>query len=608
MISTLIQLYGDYQDEVNAVNIRYKELQSVHVESLTINLWELNEHQLNLHLEGLVKLPDISFVRVSSTAGHQSWQAGHPVLGDKISRRIPLEYKDPNTQTPFILGQLYVESSLERIYQQLLKTFLSVLITNAIKTFIVAALILWMFHFSINRRVMDMLSYLDHFRPSQRYIPLQLEQTYFVASDKDEISILAAAINQLSQSLTQLYTEIEIERDRFTDFANAASDWLWETDDSGRLIFASERLLNQLDLNKNDAYQQNFADLLQSGVLASALNARDDFKGLMIELHLKGEVRTFIFHAKFVQDRHQRPTMRGAAIEITSRKKTEQALQELNDTLEQRVISRTYELEQSVYELEVTQNQLIEREKMASLASLISGIAHEINTPLGVAITASSVLEPQEASQALSHNRDHKEPLSHHQEAFQLMQESLQRVVRLVQVFKQTAANTDSAKIEPVYLKFLLNDIVIGLQQGLQEKMISVSIECDDNLSWPTIIQSWVQIFHQMINNSIIHGFEKMAPDNHVKIYIRENDQGLEINYQDNGVGVSQEMLNKLFEPFQTSKRHQGCTGLGMHIVYNQVAQALHGTVVAQSILGQGLNISIQLPLLQEIEIPETGL
>ncbi len=586
-ISTIIQLYGDYRHEVSAVETRFQELRDVHVESLTINLWEFNERQLNIRLEGLVKLPDISFIKVTSATGSQFWQAGTQVEGDKISQLIPLEYSNQDSDSSFMLGQLYVESSSDRIYQQLLETFLSLLITNGIKTFIVSALILWVFQLSVNRRITGILGYLDHFRPNQRHLPLELEQTPLVTSERDEISVLALSINQLSHTLNRLYEEIETERDRFTDFANAASDWLWETDEDDKLVFASEQMLSQLGLIDIQAYNRSFINLIPDQALNEAIENRHDFKGLEVRLNIADTERIFVFNGKVVKSESQSAVMRGSAIEITSQKHAEQALHDLNETLEKRVVKRTLELEQSLHELEITQNQLIEREKMASLASLISGIAHEINTPLGVAITAGSMLEPASKS-------------DYNYEAYKLMQDNLQRVVRLVQVFKQTAANHGQSRVESVYVKQLLSDVIIGLQHKLQKKQISVQLECKENLNWPTITQSWVQIFHQMIDNSIIHGFEDANPDNLIRISIVETTKGLTVCYEDNGSGMSKETLNKIFEPFHTSKRNAGCTGLGMHIVYNQVSQALTGSIQAESEPGQGLKIKIQLPPLPE--------
>lgn len=587
LISTIIQLYGDYQQEVSAVEIRFQELEDVHLESLTINLWEFNERQLNIRLQGLVKLPDISYIKVTSATGNQFWEAGDQVSGDKISELIPLEYSNQDGDPSFMLGQLYVESSSDRIYQQLLQTFLSLLIANGIKTFIVSALILWVFQLSVNRRITAILGYLDHFRPNQRHQPLELEQTPLVTSERDEISILALSINQLSHTLNRLYLEIETERDRFTDFANAASDWLWETDENDRLIFASEQMLIQLGLIDVQAYNRHFRDLIPNEELLQAIEERHDFKGLEVELTVADKTRIFVFSGKVVKSESQSAVMRGSAIEITSQKQAENALQELNETLERRVVKRTLELEKSLQQLELTQNQLIEREKMASLASLISGLAHEINTPLGVAITAGSMLEPESQD-------------DYNYEAYKLMQDNLQRVVRLVQVFKQTTAQNGQSKVESVYVKQLLSDVIIGLQQKLQEKQVSVELVCDENLNWPTITHSWVQIFHQMIDNSITHGFHQADANNMIRISITESPKGLDVCYEDNGVGLPADALKKLFEPFHTSMRSQGYTGLGMHIVFNQVSQALNGSIKAESQPGKGLNYKIHLPPLPE--------
>lgn len=586
-IATAIQLYGDYHHEVGTVESRFQELKDVHVESLTINLWEFNERQLNIRLQGLIKLPDISYIKVTSATGNQIWQAGAPVNGDKISQRIPLEYSNQDNASRFMLGELYVESSSARIYQQLMQTFLLVLITNGIKTFIVSALILWVFQLSVNRRITSILGYLDHFRPNQSYQQLKLEQTPFVTSERDEISVLALSINQLGHTLARLYQEIESERDRFTDFANISSDWLWEVDDSGRLIFASDQMLSELEVHNIENTQPLLRSLISDNTLSDLIEKQHDFQNIEVKLDISGQERIFVFHGKAVKSANLDVSMRGTALEITSQKLAEQALHDLNDTLELRVVKRTLELEKSLHELEITQNQLIEREKMASLASLISGIAHEINTPLGVAITASSMLEP-------------KSDEEYNYEAYRLMQENLQRVVRLVQVFKQTAAGSGQGRVEPVYVKQLLSDVIIGLQQKLQDKQVSVLLECEDNLNWPTITQSWVQIFHQMIDNSIVHGFAVADPKNKICIQLQETPEGLVVYYEDNGQGMPQSILSKLFDPFHTTRRQDGFTGLGMHIVYNQVSQALTGSIQANSEPGQGLKIRIMLPPLPE--------
>ncbi len=586
LLSTFLQLYADYTREVNAVEARHAELKQVHAESLAINLWEFNESQLKLRLEGLVKLPGLAYIKVTSNTGNQYWDAGTAVDGDLFDSNIPLVYEGPGSQTPFVLGTLHVESSAEEIYQQLLKTFTSLLLINGIKTFIVSAMVLWVFHLSVNRRIFSIMRYLERYRPSQKHVPLELEKPAFITVKEDELDILGLAVNQLSQKMNQLYSEIEQEKNRFSDFANVASDWLWETDAEGNLVFASEQMLAQLDHDTDDLFaNKNLSQLLDTPLLQVGFERKESFHDLELQLQLHGERHYFVFQGLAQFDLGRFIGFRGTAVDISQQKKAQNALQELNETLELRVQKRTEQLKNSLEELELTQNQLIEREKMASLANLVAGIAHEINTPLGVAVTASSMLDHSDENPDL--------------EAVELIDNNLQRVVRLVQMFKQTAVTTNQTPVEKVYLRELFNDLSLGLQQSLTEKRASISANVDDNLAWNTVSASWLQVIGQLINNSLIHGFRQANDSNKITLqaYIEESE--LVVEYTDNGVGIEADMLNKLFEPFHTTRRNQGCTGLGMHIVYNQVTQILKGTIEAQSSPGDGFSICIRVPALE---------
>lgn len=591
LLSTFLQLYTDYTREVNAVEQRHAELKQVHSESLAINLWEFNESQLKLRLEGLVKLPGLAYIKVSSNTGNQAWEAGDAVEGDKFESRIPLVYEGPGSQNPFVLGSLYVQSSAEEIYEQLLRTFTSLLLINGIKTFIVSALILWVFHLSVNRRIFSIMRYLERFRPSQKHVPLAMDKPAFITAKEDELDILALAINQQSQMLHQLYSEIELEKNRFTDFANVASDWLWETDEQGQLTFASEQMRSQLGHTPETVLrQQNLAQILDAPMLQTAFTGKDSFSGLELKVTLNGENRYFVFQG-LVQDAEGRFSgFRGTAVDITQRKQAQNQLQELNETLELRVQERTRQLKNSLEELELTQNQLIEREKMASLANLVAGIAHEINTPLGVAITATSMLDIGEDS-------DDKEVLD-------LINNNLQRVVRLVQMFKQTAVTTERIQVEKVNMKDLIADLNLGLQQSLTEKQASLKIEVDDSLYWSTVPSSWLQVMGQLINNSLTHGFSQSDSRNCIMLKVHVSEHNLVLEYSDNGAGLEQDVLDKLFEPFHTTRRSQGCTGLGMHIVYNQVTQVLKGQIIATGSPGEGIAVRIIVPELEEPAIP----
>ncbi|KPV93725.1 C4-dicarboxylate transport sensor protein DctB [Pseudoalteromonas sp. P1-9] len=296
----------------------------------------------------------------------------------------------------------------------------------------------------------------------------------------------------------------------------------------------------------------------------------------------------------------------GGIQDIQKLKENELALEKLNHSLEEKVQERTLQLEQNnqqllqtLDELEKMQQDLIESEKMASLGNLVAGVAHEINTPLGIAITGVSsnqesigLIESQLANKTLT-QATLINGIAKQREVYQLVQRNLERAEALIANFKQVAVDQSSEQMREVHVREYLEQLRTSLAPLTKGKDITVSIACPESLVVETYPGAWYQVMSNLIQNSVTHGFEGLNKGN-IAISITLNNGKLVVLYQDDGKGVSEEVRERMFEPFVTTKRNQGGSGLGMHIVYNLVTQLLNGEITSRRVENQGAVFEIE--------------
>jgi signal transduction histidine kinase/predicted ATPase len=262
-------------------------------------------------------------------------------------------------------------------------------------------------------------------------------------------------------------------------------------------------------------------------------------------------------------------------------------LQLLNEELEKRVQERTMDLTRSYRELQETQKQLIEAEKMASLGSLVAGIAHEVNTPVGVAVTAATYLQDQV-------RKDSFRPESVIETA-DLILRNLKRAAELISSFKQVAVDQASEAARSFTLKAYLEDVVVSLRPALRKSGITVEIAVPEDSVINSFPGALSQIFTNLVHNSIIHGYDQES-EGRILISGDVKKDEVVLQYRDYGKGMEKETAEKVFEPFFTTKRGSGGSGLGMHIVYNLVTGKLGGTIRCESRPGEGVLFFIAFP------------
>jgi signal transduction histidine kinase/streptogramin lyase len=279
-------------------------------------------------------------------------------------------------------------------------------------------------------------------------------------------------------------------------------------------------------------------------------------------------------------------------------------LQEARDALALEVREKTRaneELEQALMRLKLAQSQLVQSEKMASLGSLVAGVAHEINTPVGVGVTAASTLQEWARRLQAQHNEgkltrsDLERFIALAGDSTQILMTNLQRAAELIRSFKQVAVDQSSGERRRFRLKAYLDEILLSLMPRMTRTGHTVTVDCPADLELDSYPGALAQIVTNLITNSLVHAF----PDGrrgHIGISAREEPGGIVLRYGDNGVGIPPENLRKIYDPFFTTRRGTGGSGLGMHIVYNLVTQRLGGTITATSNVGEGTIFEVRFP------------
>lgn len=258
------------------------------------------------------------------------------------------------------------------------------------------------------------------------------------------------------------------------------------------------------------------------------------------------------------------------------------------------------DLQAQIEELHRTQGELIENEKMASLGRLVAGVAHEINTPLGIGVTAASHLDEifvkiERSTQAQESPATTKS-LASARRCIQLILNNLGKAAQLVRSFKQVAVDQTNEVRRRIGMRAFLDDVLISLHPRLKTTPHRVEIECDPLIELVTLPGALYQIVSNIVLNAVLHAFDD-ADAGLVRIRVSITDGMLDLSIADNGKGMPEDVRKRVFEPFFTTRRGSGGTGLGLHLVYNLVTQLLGGSILCASVPGQGTTFTIRLPL-----------
>lgn len=545
------QVFAEYINTKRHVTHELLTVQRTFSAGLTRAIWELNLQQTQAIAEGVMALPMVRGVLVRDEAGKVLVELGErsqgsetkfdtliepelvELAGGYFGYSFPLAFEFSGKAMN--LGTVTIVSSRTVVFDRI-KVGIYFLIGNAIiKTTVLILLFVWAFNRLLTR-------------------PLTELTQQVMALDIDELSNTRIALSSNSNN------ELTIVETAFNQMLDKLSEY------KGGLEIAQRDLLNA--------------------------NRQLDEQNLLLEQEVARKTSTLsrtlieIDRQKTELERHQRELRE----ENDVRRRTE----------EQLTIKR-HELERSLRDLRQTQGQLVESEKMASLGSLVAGVAHEINTPVGVGVTAISYL--QERISDLRHHFEEqkltqtalKNFIDDAEQSSKLLLTNLNRAAELIASFKQVAVDQTSEAVRDLDLRHYVDEVILSLRPKLKKTRHRVINQVNEGLTMHCRAGALAQVLTNLIMNALIHAFSD-EQDGEMVISARREGDVVFMHVSDNGKGVSSDNLKRLFEPFFTTRRGQGGSGLGTHIVYSLVTQSLGGTISAQSEPGHGLSYQITLP------------
>lgn len=549
LIVTSGQILTEYLNAKNHIQGELQTLKNTFSISLTRAIWELNTPQAQSIAEGLMELPIVEGVQIRdengnyiSDLGLTSEQPPETVksgvmkdhAGGTFGYSFPLIFEFSGRTSN--VGDVTLYSSADIIFGRI-EVGVFFLIGNAIiKTAFLVFLFLNAFRRLLTDPLEDLTTQISEFDINDP----QGSKLHANIEDENELKVLQNAYNNLL--------------DQLTTYQNELSGAQLELQEANKKLDDQNISLEQEVAKKTASLSKIMLDLEQQ---------KDEL--IMKQRELKTE--------------------------IDSREYVESELRKSNK-----------ELADSMETLRMAKDQLVESERMASLGGLVAGIAHDVNTPLGVGVTAASFM--QERLKGLEHDFAEKKLttkamssfISEAQQTTSLLLSNLNRASDLVASFKQVAVDQTSEAERDVDLKQYINEVLQSLAPNFKNTKHKIDIDCPENLVVKCAPGVVAQIFTNMIMNSIIHGFEDKN-DGHINIRVYAKEERLYIEYKDNGKGLPPESVQKHFEAFYTTKRGTGGSGLGTHIVYNLVTQALGGQIEASSELGKGLAYAINFPM-----------
>ena len=272
-------------------------------------------------------------------------------------------------------------------------------------------------------------------------------------------------------------------------------------------------------------------------------------------------------------------------------------------SLNQELARRTTEAEEALARLRETQETLVQAEKLASLGALVGGVAHEINTPVGIALSCASHLADATTRLSALYRADDvaiddfESYLATAADTAELILANCERAAELIRSFKQVAVDRTSSERRAFDLAVTITETLASLGPRLRQAGHQVSVACPPGLTMESYPGALSQVLTNLVMNSIIHAYDDGVAG-HLTIAVeRQAPRSIRIVYRDDGRGIAEEHRSRVFDPFFTTRRGSGGSGLGLHIVYNLVTGPLEGTVTVAARPGLGAEFVLTLPV-----------
>jgi PAS domain S-box-containing protein len=586
---TALQLYLDYDHDVGVIETRLDEIGRSYIASLGESLWALDQNQLRLQLDGILRLPGIRAAEISEVFDRPDpirISLGNRSARARIVREYPIGYMIRGTMTP--IGTLQVEATLSEVYRNLLDRTLVILASQAAKTFLVSLFILYIFHLFVTRHLITIAGFVGSYDLVRPPPPLRLNRRPQRAAD--ELDKVADAFNALCSNLQRAYRDLQqsnaqLQRDllvrqraeqdahlseqRFRAYAETASDWFWESGPDHHFTYISERL---------DAFQMDRGALIGKSRIATAIDRDAEpqkWREHMAALERHEPFRNFEYSRRDLSGRLRHVSVSGRPMfDLDGRflgyRGTGTDLTEQHET----------------------QERLRQSQKMDAIGQLTGGVAHDFNNVLTVITGTIEILE---------------EGVADRPQLAAIAQLIDQAAVRGAEITSQLLTFARRQPLQPrqVDINALVVDTCKLLKPMLGEH-IEISAVLAENV-WSALADP-SQLSAAIVNLAVnardaMPGGGKLALET-ANVVIDEatasdGDLGagefVTIEVADTGQGISPDIIDRVFEPFFTTKGIGRGTGLGLSMVYG-FAKQTGGTVKIESEEGRGTVVRLYLP------------
>ncbi len=562
---TAFQLYHDYARDIQFIEAELEQVRHVHAESLAASLWSVDQESVRLELEGILRMPDMQFAEI--TEGETVWaSAGSVTSSNTIERTIPLTYVSKGR--PRQLGELRVLASLDGVYQRLVDRAVSIVVGNAIKTFLVAAFIVFIFYNLVTRHLVGIARFLRSLKiENAGQSELALDRPRARDRRNDELDIVADGINKMCADIGDAYARLKASEEQYRNVVTLAQEGIWVIDQDGVTTFVNPAMARMLGYGVDEMIGRHLFDFMDERgrvIAADKLDQRKrgergqhDFEFLC----KNGERKYTTLAASPIRDGQGNYAGAIAGIlDITDRVRAEKELKRYQEHLEELVKERTSALEASNKELE----------------AFSYSIAHDLRAPLRSITGFSQILRDEAAAKLTDQEKNMLDRVANAGKSMAALIDDILKLARIsrVQIVR-----------DRVNLSQLASDVIEHLRAADPQR--TADVEIADEL--------WVQgdrnLLRVLLQNLLENAWKFSANVDHARIeFGRTQRDGVDWFFvKDNGVGFDPAYQDKLFLLFHRLHRADEFPGTGVGLATVQrIVQRHGGKVWAESQEGRG--------------------
>ena len=578
-VVTLVQLGFDYRRDLTAIDGRLSEVAGSYSQSLGEGLWNLDRRQLDLQIEGILRLPAIRFVEIRETTNRADPMlvtGGRRQGGSAMSRQFPLVHTVRGQQQQ--LGVLTIEATRDDMYRALADRALVIVTTQGATIFLVSFFILYLTHRLVTRHLTALAAFLGDYDLRRPRPPLRLQRR--PPENKDELDHVVAAFEVMRQTLERAWEDLRASEQRFRDYAETASDWFWATGPEHEFTYFSEPVgafgfdwgapigKRRWDIAADFASEP---DKWREHI--DTVDRREPFRDFVyMARRTDGSLGFISISGKPVFDAGSRFVgYRGIARDVTERKRAEEELRER----EQRYRD--------------AQAELAHVTRVITLGELAASIAHEINQPLAAIVA--------DADASLNWLAKSNPDLGMVRDALDGIAKDGNRAGEVIRRIRQLAAKSEPQKA-PLDVNGVISDVIPLVRNEVLTHHVTLRLQLSPAL--PAVLADRVQL-QQVIINLLMNGIESMAsvddrPRELVVSSQADDGDQVVVTVQDAGVGIDPSKADQLFKAFFTTK--PGGMGMGLSIS-RSIIEAHGGRFWATANASHGATFHFVLPAMR---------